>query len=61
MQDVPCAHCGSPADPKADFCHGCGRVVCLACVDKHDHSGTDGRHGGFPRVNGGSKPREVSR
>jgi rRNA maturation endonuclease Nob1 len=41
---VRCWSCGKSADRKADYCYGCGHIVCLACVDKYHHY-LDGRHG----------------
>lgn len=47
-----CESCG--ADRGAELCHGCGKTVCLSCVDVFDHW-KDGEHGS------GDPPEEVRR
>ena len=32
----PCSQCGKPADA-GDYCYGCRKLVCPACIDEEPH------------------------
>ena len=42
--DTHCDSCSGCADSEESFCHGCGMIVCIACVEVFNHIG-DGLHG----------------
>lgn len=50
-----CWSCGAKVERQPNYCHGCHHVVCLACSEKYEHIGYDGKHGRRPTKRAGGR------